>query len=60
MATAYSKAISPTCLRFEVAVTSLKPPFPIAEFDRLVAVRCANPTMTRADIEAWQMMPWGV
>ena len=35
-------------------------PFPIAEFDRLVAVRCANPTMTRADIEAWQMMPWGV
>lgn len=36
--------------------SSLKLSFPIAEFDRPVAVRCANPTTSRADIEAWQTL----
>jgi hypothetical protein len=35
---------------------SLKLPFAEVEFDRVVAVRCANPTTGRADIEAWQML----
>jgi hypothetical protein len=36
--------------------TSLKLPFEVAEFDRLVAFRCVNPTTTRLDVEAWQML----